>query len=78
MTNTAEYDDYDAMGLAELVRSGDVRPQELLEEAIKRTEQINPKINAVVQKHYDEAEAAIRAGLPDGPFTGVPFLLKDL
>jgi amidase len=78
MSGFAEYDSYDALGLAELVRKGDVTSTELLEEAISRTERINDTINAVVHKHYDEAKSAIEAGLPEGPFTGVPFLLKDL
>ena len=78
MSGFREYDNYDALGLATLVRNGEVSATELLEEAINRTEKINPAINAVVQFHYDEARAAIKAGLPDGPFTGVPFLLKDL
>jgi amidase/6-aminohexanoate-cyclic-dimer hydrolase len=73
----SEYESYDALGLAELVRNGDVTAEELLEEAISQTEAINPKINAVVYKHYDLARAAISAGLPQGPFTGVPFLLKN-
>ena len=78
MTGFKEYDQYDALGLAELVKKGDVTSTELLEEAIARTEKVNDSVNAVVHKHYDEARAAIDAGLPDGPFTGVPFLLKDL
>ena len=78
MTNLTDYHEYDAIGLSELVRKGEVSASELLNEAISRTEEINPTINAVVQKHYDEAKAAIDSGLPDGPFTGVPFLLKDL
>ena len=78
MGGFADYDSYDALGLAELVRQGEVTSTELLEEAISRTEKINDAINAVVHKHYDEAKAAIDAGLPEGPFTGVPFLLKDL
>lgn len=73
-----EYIDYDALGLAELVRNGEVSPEELLESAITRTEEVNGAVNAVVLKHYDEARAAIAAGLPDGPFKGVPFLLKNL
>jgi amidase/6-aminohexanoate-cyclic-dimer hydrolase len=72
------YDDYDGLGLAALVRAGEVSAGELLEEAISRTEALNPRINAVVHKHYDEGRAAIARGLPDGAFTGVPFLLKDL
>jgi Asp-tRNA(Asn)/Glu-tRNA(Gln) amidotransferase A subunit family amidase len=39
---------------------------------------VNPTLNAVVAKLYDQARAAVAAGLPDGPFTGVPYLLKDL
>jgi len=50
----------------------------VLDAAIARTEAVNPKINAVNLKMYDEARARIAAGLPQGPFTGVPFLLKDL
>src|ERR1700694_2394429 len=73
-----EYGNFDAMGLAELVRNKQVRPEELLDEAISRTARVDPQINAVVVKHYDYAERQIDKGLPDGPFTGVPFLLKDL
>lgn len=73
-----EYQDYDAIGLAELVRGGQTTPTELLDTAIERIETLNPVINAVNRKMYDEARASIERGLPDGPFTGVPFLLKDL
>ena len=73
-----EYEDYDAMGLAELVRQRQVTPQELLEAVIDRIEARDTTINAVVTKMYDQARAAIAAGLPQGPFTGVPFMLKDL
>src|SRR4051812_43045073 len=73
-----EYGSYDGLGLAELVRSKQVSARELLDEAIARTERLDPQINAVVVKHYDYARALIDKGLPDGPFTGVPFLLKDL
>jgi amidase/6-aminohexanoate-cyclic-dimer hydrolase len=73
-----EYGSFDAIGLAGLVTSGQVSPKELLDEAIARTEKIDPEINAVVVKHYDFAERQIAKGLPQGPFTGVPFLLKDL
>src|SRR5690606_20976003 len=74
----SDYDKYDGLGLAALVKRGELAPVELLDEAITRTEAINPKINAVIMKHYDEARAQIARGLPDGPFKGVPFLLKDL
>jgi amidase len=73
-----EYGNYDAMGLADLVRKKQVSAGELLDEAITRTAKVDPQINAVVVKHYDYAEKQIDRGLPDGPFTGVPFLLKDL
>ena len=73
-----EYGNYDAVGLAELVRNKEVTAGELLDEAIARTAKVDPQINAVVVKHYDYAQRQIERGLPDGPFTGVPFLLKDL
>src|ERR1700689_3192957 len=73
-----EYGSYDGIGLAELVRNKQVTPGELLDEAIARTARVDPQINAVVVKHYDHAQRQIDNGLPDGPFTGVPFLLKDL
>jgi len=73
-----EYDRYDGLGLAHLVRRKEVHPSELLEEAIVRIERHNPKLNAVVYKAYDEARAAAKGPLPDGPFKGVPFLIKDI
>jgi len=73
-----DYANYDGLGLAELVRKRDVTPGELLEAAIERTERSNPKLNAVVYKAYDEARAAAAGALPEGPFKGVPFLIKDL
>jgi amidase/6-aminohexanoate-cyclic-dimer hydrolase len=74
----SEYSNFDGLGLAELVANGDVTPRDLLDEAISRTEEVNPKLNAVTTKLYDHAEKQIKAGLPDGPFKGVPYLLKDL
>jgi len=74
----AEYDATDALGLAELVRTGQVSPAELLDEALARTAQVNPKINAIIHLMESRAREAIAAGLPEGPFRGVPFLLKDL
>src|ERR1700731_642812 len=73
-----EYGSFDAVGLADLVRKKEVSARELLDEAIARTAKVDPHINAVVVKHYDYAERQIDKGLPEGPFTGVPFLLKDL
>ena len=68
----------DATAQAELVQKKEVKPIELLEAAIERIEQLNPKLNAVVTPMYDLARQAAEADLPDGSFTGVPFLLKDL
>jgi amidase len=77
MTVREEYERYDGLGLAALVRQREVSPGELLDAAIERVERRNPAINAVVDRFYDRAKAAIAAGLPSGPFTGVPYLLKD-
>lgn len=74
----AEYDQYDGLGLAALVAKREVTPLELLNAVRQRLEMINPKINAVAQVFFDKAEAQIKQGLPDGPFKGVPFALKDL
>lgn len=74
----AEFDSYDALGLAELVRAKRISAEELLDEAIARADRLNPKLNAIVYRHYDEARAQIRRGLSVGPFTGVPFAIKDL
>lgn len=73
-----EYESYDALGLAEIVRTGAASASELLDAAIERIEARDEQIGAVVIRMYDEARAAIDAGLPTGPFTGVPFSLKDL
>jgi amidase len=72
------YEHKDGLGLAELVRRGEVTSLELIEEAIRRIEVLNPKINAVIYKMYDQARTTAQGDLPDGPFKGVPFLLKDL
>ena len=71
------FETHDATALAELVTRGDASPHELLEAAIERVEARDPAINALSQRLYDHGRAAIDAGLPDGPFRGVPFLLKD-
>lgn len=74
----ADYADFDGLALAELVRKGEVTASELIEAAIARIERHNPALNAVVYKAYDEARATAAAALPEGPFAGVPFLIKDL
>lgn len=73
-----EYESYDGLGLAELIKKRVVTCEELLRAAIERIEQYNPKLNAVIHKMYDTASATIKATLPEGMFTGVPILLKDL
>jgi len=68
----------DALGLAELVRTGAVTPDELLDAALAMVDAVNPSCNAVVTRFEGDARRAIRDGLPDGPFRGVPFIIKDL
>lgn len=68
----------DGTAQAELVRSGQISALELIEAAIQRIEQVNPQINAVVTEMYDLAREAAKKEIPQGPFAGVPFLLKDL
>jgi amidase len=68
----------DATAQAELVRRGEASPVELVEAAIERIERLNPPINAVVTTMFDDALDGARGELPDGPFKGVPYLLKDL
>lgn len=72
-----EFHQYDALGLAELVRKKEVSPAELVEESISRIEAYNPTLNAVIYKMFDQARAQAKHALPQGSFTGVPFLLKD-
>jgi amidase len=78
MSGFVDYEHYDALGLADLVRRRQITADELLDAAIARVEAQNPSVNAVVMKLYDYGRQAIAAGLPDGPLSGVPFLLKDL
>ena len=77
MAEFKEYARYDGLGLAELVRRKEVHPRELVEAAIARIEQGNPKLNAVIRTMYDSARAAAEQPV-SGPFGGVPFLAKDL
>lgn len=73
-----EYTDYDALGLAELVKAKQVSPKELLDTAIARAELHNPALNAITQPLYDYAYNQLEHLNPKGRFYGVPFLLKDL
>jgi amidase len=69
----------DATALAALVRRGEVTPAELVESAVARAHERNPALNAIIHERYDRAVAEATGGdLPDGPFRGVPFAVKDL
>jgi amidase len=68
----------DATAQADLVRSKEIKPIELVEATIELIELLNPSLNAVVTPMYGIAREAATCEIPDGPFTGVPFLLKDL
>jgi amidase len=72
------YEDCDGLDLAALVAGKKASPRELLDEAIRRARAVQERLNPISQWHEEHARAAIDAGLPDGPFHGVPFLLKDL
>jgi amidase len=77
MLSIKEYLQYDGLGLAELVKSNQVSASELLEVAIQRCEQVNPKLNAVTIQWFDQARETAKQ-TANGSFAGVPFLLKDL
>jgi len=68
----------DATSQAELVRQKELKPIELVEAAIERIERLNPELNAVILPMYEQAREVAQGDLPDGPFRGVPFLLKDI
>lgn len=78
MTGFMEYEKYDGMGLAELIAKKEISVSEVCEAAIQRIENYNPRLNAVVTSMFDSARDYIKSPLPQGPFLGVPFLLKDL
>ncbi|MEY2571395.1 MAG: amidase [Acidimicrobiaceae bacterium] len=67
----------DATATADLVRRGEVSPPELVDAAIARIEKLDGELNAVIHKQFDRARTEAAGDLPDGPFKGVPFLLKD-
>lgn len=73
-----EYVRYDAIGLARLVAGKQVAASEVLDAAIARADAVNPAINAIVRRLDDHARDQIRRGGLEGPFAGVPFLIKDL
>lgn len=75
---TDELHTLDATAQAEAVATGQVSPRELVDHTIERIERRNPEINAVIWSDVEAARAAADGPLPDGPFRGVPFLIKDI
>ena len=68
----------DAVAQADLVRTGQASPLELVDAAIARIEALDPQLNAVIHRRFEKAREAASGDLPDGPFRGLPFLRKDL
>jgi len=75
--NQADYESFDAVGLAALIAKGEVTSSEVLETALARAEAVDGKINAITFSMAEAARAVAR-GTPAGPLGGVPFLLKEL
>jgi len=73
----AEYAAYDALGLAELVATKQVTPTELARTAADAIAAVNPLVNAVVETYPDRIDDLDETALDQGPFRGVPFLIKD-
>ena len=78
MITMSEYCERDGLGLAALVRAGEVTPTELMETALAGIERLDPQLNAVVTTLREQATREVADGLPSGPFTGVPFVIKEL
>ena len=75
--NVDEYLQHDATALAGCVARGEVAPAELLDLALARQQAVHGRLNALSRLMDGEARGLIADGLPEGPFRGVPFLLKD-
>src|SRR5215467_841471 len=73
----ADLSSYDAMGLAELIRTKQITPREVIEDTVRKIEAINPKLNAVIHKTYESAREQALQPKGEGPFAGVPLLVKD-
>ena len=73
-----DYEDHDALGLAHLIRTGEVTAAQVLRAAITSIERRNPPLNAVVTTTFERAERRVAAGVGDGTFAGTPFLVKGL
>jgi amidase len=76
--NLAEYGSYDAVGLAELVRTKQVSPAELAKTALAAIDKLNPKLNAIAMLYREQGDALDEKSLPEGPFRGVPFMVKPI
>jgi amidase len=76
--NLAEYASYDALGLAELVAKKQVSPKELAQTAVAAKEKIDPAVRAVVELYFDRIDGLDETTLGEGPFRGVPLLIKDV
>ncbi|WP_105431547.1 amidase [Neorhizobium sp. T6_25] len=73
-----DFSKFDLIGQADLVRAGEVSAEELLEAAIARAEEVNPRLNAIIRPLYQEARAEVPLASKDSTFAGAPFLVKDL
>src|SRR6516225_10371471 len=78
MTDAIDTTWLDATAQADLVRRGELSPKDLVEAAIARIEAVNPQLDAVLRTRFDQARTEAAGELPDGPFQGVPMLLKDI
>ena len=78
MSKHEEFANIDALGQADLVRRKEVHPIELVNDAIERIERLNPDLNAVTINMFEYARDMANKKLPEGPFSGVPLLIKDL
>ena len=78
MTDVIDTTWLDATAQADLVRRGELTPKDLVEAAIARIETVNPQLDAVLRTRFDQARTEAAGDLPDGPFRGVPMLLKDI
>jgi amidase len=74
---TFEYEKYDGLDLAKLIKSGEVSPKEVVSAAIEKIEKLNPSLNAVIHKMYDESYQSVNNLDLSLPFAGVPILLKN-
>ena len=76
--DVVEYSKYDGVALADSVRRGEVTPKELAHLFVEAVEKVNPKINAIIEVYSDRIETLDDKSISDGPFAGVPFLMKDI